>query len=68
MINAAVIQNDTVTNIIYINESNMALFQAQGFELLDTGPLGLALGDRREEGVWYRETDGIQTALPILKA
>jgi len=64
MINAAVIQNDTVTNIIYINESNMALFQAQGFELLDTAELGLALGDRREEGVWYREVDGVPTALP----
>lgn len=60
---AAVIREDRVENVICINEHNAALFQAQGIALVDAAPLGLTLGDRREDGVWYRDAQGVPAPL-----
>lgn len=65
MINAALIENDTVTNIIYIDQANIDAFTAAGMELIDSAPLGLTMGDFRAQGLWYREADGEALPLPI---
>ena len=65
MINAALIENDTVTNIIYIDQTNMDAFAAAGMELIDSAPLGLTMGDYRRADKWYRMIDGIEKSLPL---
>lgn len=65
MINAAIIQNNRVENIIYISESVMAEWSAAGKELIDREPLGLTVGDYREGDTWYRDMDGQKVALPL---
>lgn len=63
--NAARIENNTVTNMIYIDEANMALFNSRGLEVIDPSPWGLTKGDYREGENWYRDIDGVKTALPL---
>lgn len=65
MVNAALIENDTVTNIIYIDQTNMDAFAAAGMELIDSAPLGLTMGDVRIDGRWHREVSGELVPLPI---
>ena len=65
MINAALIENDTVTNIIYIDQANIELFAAAGMEIVDSAPLGMTMGDIRVDGSWYREVGGELLPLPI---
>lgn len=65
MINAAVIENNTVINRIYIDQENLEAFVSKGMELIDSNPLSLSMGDYREEDAWYRDVDGVKTALPI---
>ncbi len=65
MLNAAMIENNRVVNVIYIDESNMELFNAQGMELLDSEPLGLSIGDYREGESWYRDMEGQKVELPV---
>lgn len=62
---AAWITNDRVTNVIVIDAENLARFTQGGAELLDTQPLGLAIGDFRAGGKWYRMVDGVGMELPI---
>ena len=67
MISAILIENDVVTNIIYIDAENMAAFIAGGMELINPADLefDLELDDYREDGVWYRDVEGVKTALPL---
>ena len=81
MINAAVIENDVVTNVIYIDQANIDLFAVDGMELIDSAPLGLTMGDYRDGDVWYRggqalpiapenhesEIDDMRAALEVLE-
>lgn len=64
-ITAAVIENNSVTNIIYINETAMQDFAARGMELMDAAPMGLQMGDYRRADAWYRNLDGQEVALPL---
>lgn len=64
-ITAAVIENNSVTNTIYINETAMQDFAARGWELMDAAPLGLQIGDYRRDNVWYRNMNGQELALPV---
>lgn len=64
-ITAAVIENNSVTNIIYINETAMQDFAARGWELMDAAPMGLQIGDYRRADAWYRNLDGQEVALPV---
>lgn len=65
MLSAVKIENDTVTNMIYIDEANMALFNEMGIEVIDPSPWGLTMGDYREGESWFRDIDGVKTELPI---
>lgn len=78
MINAAVIENNVVVNVIYIDQENLDAFTANGMELIDSKPLGLTMGDYRDGDVWHRgeqvlpiaesesETDDMLAALELL--
>lgn len=63
--NAAVIQNNTAVNIIYITQTAMDDFIQRGMELIDVEPLGIQVGDYRRNGQWYRNLDGQEVALPV---
>ena len=65
MIKAALIENGIVVNVIYIDAENMALFAAQGMELIDSEPIGLNIGDWRMDGLWYRNDGDDIIPLPI---
>ena len=65
MINAAQIQDNLVINVISIDAGNMEVFTKNGIELVNTSPYGLAIGDYRDDGVWYRDIEGTKTKLPI---
>ncbi|MPN00266.1 hypothetical protein SDC9_147460 [bioreactor metagenome] len=67
MINAALIENSRVSNIIYIDETNFSLFASMGMQLIDTATLGLQIGDYSEGGTWYRNIDGAPIALPFME-
>jgi hypothetical protein len=60
--NFAVIENDTVTNVIVVGDQNVAAFsEALGKELHTTNEIPLGIGDYRRENIWYRQVDGIET-------
>ena len=62
--NFAVIENDTVTNIIVVAEQNASAFsQAIGKELFSTNEIPLGIGDYRRDNVWYRIVDGAEVDL-----
>lgn len=63
--NAAVIQNNTAVNIIYITQTAMDDFTQRGMELIDVEPLGIQIGDYRRDNVWYRNMNGQEVALPV---
>lgn len=63
--NAAVIQNNTAVNIIYITQPAMDDFIQRGMELIDVEPLGIQIGDYRRDNVWYRNLNGQEVALPV---
>lgn len=63
--NAAVIQNNTAVNIIYITQTAMDDFTQRGMELIDVEPLGTQIGDYRRDNVWYRNLGGQEVALPV---
>lgn len=63
--NAAIIQNNTAANIIYITQTAMDDFIQRGMELIDVEPLGIQIGDYRRNGQWYRNLDGQEVALPV---
>lgn len=63
--NAAVIQNNSAVNIIYITKTAMDDFTQRGMELIDVEPLGIQIGDYRRDNVWYRNLDGQEVALPV---
>lgn len=63
--NAAIIQNNTAVNIIYITQTAMDDFTQRGMELIDVEPLGIQVGDYRRNGQWYRNLDGQEVALPV---
>lgn len=65
MINAAVVIDDHVDNIIYISEKVMAEWQENGQELIDRETCGLAIGDYRQGETWYRDIDGEPVELPL---
>lgn len=65
MMNAALIQNNTAVNIIYINQTAMADFIQRGMELIEVEPLGIQIGDYRRDNVWYRNLGGQEVALPV---
>ena len=65
MLNAAKIVNDRVENVIYISEGVFNEWVAAGQELINVEPLGMIIGDYREDGVWYRDLDGQKVQLPI---
>mgnify|MGYP007066782048 CR=1 FL=1 len=65
MMNAAIIQNNTAVNIIYITQPAMDDFIQRGMELIDVEPLGIQIGDYRRDNVWYRNLDGQEVALPV---
>lgn len=65
MINAAVIENGVVVNVIYIDAENMALFQTRGMQLIDSEPLGLSIGDITPDGAAFFR-DGVQLPLPVI--
>jgi hypothetical protein len=67
MINAAQIENSRVSNIIYIDETNISLFASMGMQLTDAAPLGLQIGDYNSGGTWYRNIDGVPKALPFME-
>lgn len=67
MINAAVIENSHVINIIYIDETNFSLFVQMGMQLADAAPLGLQIGDYLQGGIWYRDINGAPMALTIME-
>lgn len=63
--NAAIIKNNTVVNIIYITQTAMDDFMQRGIELIDVEPLGIQIGDYRRDNVWYRNMNGQELALPV---
>lgn len=63
--NAAIIQNNTAVNIIYITQTAMDDFTQRGMELIDVEPLGIQIGDYRRDNVWYRNLNGQEVALPV---
>ncbi len=63
--NAALIQNNTAVNIIYITQTAMDDFIQRGMELIDVEPLGIQIGDYRRDGQWYRNLNGQEVALPV---
>lgn len=63
--NAALIQNNTAVNIIYITQTAMDDFTQRGMELIDVEPLGIQIGDYRRNGQWYRNLGGQEVALPV---
>lgn len=63
--NAAIIQNNSAVNIIYITQTAMDDFIHRGMELIDVEPLGIQVGDYRRNGQWYRNLDGQEVALPV---
>lgn len=63
--NAAIIQNNTAVNIIYITQTALDDFIQRGMELIDVEPLGIQIGDYRRDNVWYRNLDGQEVALPV---
>ena len=63
--NAALIQNNTAVNVIYITQTAMDDFIQRGMELIDVEPLGIQIGDYRRNGQWYRNLDGQEVALPV---
>lgn len=63
--NAAIIQNNTAVNIIYITKTAIDDFTQRGMELIDVEPLGIQIGDYRRDNVWYRNLDGQEVALPV---
>lgn len=63
--NAAIIQNNTAVNIIYITQSAMDDFMQRGMELINVEPLGIQIGDYRRDNVWYRNLDGQEVSLPV---
>lgn len=65
MMNAALIQNNTAVNIIYITKSAMDDFIQRGMELIDVEPLGIQIGDYRRDNVWYRNLGGQEVQLPL---
>ena len=79
MINAALIENNVVVNVIYIDQTNINLFATQGMEMIDSAPLGLTMGDYHDGYVWYRgeqtlpippeepETSDMQAALEVME-
>lgn len=65
MLNIAVIENNVVSNVIYISQEVMEDFVSSGMELIDVRSLGLRIGDYRRDGLWYRMIDGIEFTLPL---
>lgn len=63
--NAAIIENNTAVNIIYITPSAMNDFIERGMDLVDVDPLRIQVGDYRREGQWYRNLDGQEVQLPV---
>lgn len=63
--NAAVIQNNTVVNIIHITKSAIDDFIHRGMDLIDVEPLGIQIGDYRRDNVWYRNLGGQEVQLPM---
>ena len=63
--NAAIIQNNTAVNIIYITQTAMDDFIQRGMELIDVETLGIQIGDYRRDNVWYRNLGGQEVALPV---
>lgn len=62
MLNAAVIADGVVENLICVDADNMALFAARGVELVDAAPQELQIGDTTPDGItFYR--GGVQ--LPV---
>ena len=53
-INAAVVENDTVVNVIVIDDITMAKWIRSGMDLVDCAECGLAIGDVRRGGQWFR--------------
>ena len=65
--NFAVVENDTVTNIIVVAEQNAAAFsQAIGKELFSVNEIPLTMGDYRRDNEWYRIIDNIEVCLTEL--
>lgn len=60
---AAVIKEDKVVNMIYILEANLPEFP----NAIDPSPWGLNIGDYTTDGgeTWYRDIDGVKTLLPL---
>jgi hypothetical protein len=57
--NFAVVENETVTNVIVVAESNASAFsQAIGKELYSANEIPLTIGDYRKNNMWYRMIDG----------
>ena len=63
--NAALIKNNTVVNVIYITQPAMDDFTQRGMELIDVEPLGIQIGDYRRDNVWYRDLNGQEVQLPL---
>lgn len=63
--NAALIKNNTVVNVIYITQPAMDDFTQRGIELIDVEPLGIQIGDYRRDNVWYRNLRGQEVQLPL---
>lgn len=63
--NAALIKNNIVVNVIYITQPAMDDFTQRGMELIDVEPLGIQIGDYRRDNVWYRNLNGQEVQLPL---
>ena len=61
----ALVENNTVVNVIVINEANLEEMSVLG-ELVDAVPLGLCIGDLRNGANWTRNLNGVQTILEPL--
>ena len=68
IINAAVINNNMVSNVIVLDETLLDMFaNLLGADIIPALPLGLGIGDYTEDGgeTWYRDILGVATQLPL---
>ena len=64
----AIVRNDTVENLIVLDEAQKAELEAAlGCEIVDARPYGLIVGDLRTAAGWTRNAGGEQTLLPLLE-
>ena len=64
MINAALIENGSVVNIIYIDKANFRRFKRLGMQLADAGPLGLTIGDTTDGVDFFRNGEKLPITVP----